>query len=353
MSSSSDKRSAGGSNVGEWLVNVADDAVVPMTTLEVIDGLRKQRLSEQSLVWRIGMHDWTSIADVPQLRLAAGSRSSTPAAAAVTKAPFRAPVDAQRRRNTLARGFPALKDSASVRRPAGFSPPSSQSTPRSPTLADPGATRLTPVPPVAVPLALQPALSSIPNSLAPTTAEADAGERARAPGPWADLDELLSRERRADQISSRRVVLWAAAGSAALAATFTLWLMHSPAHHEAEQPAIQAAQPGDAPALAPTVEAIIAAPSTSASALKPAPAAARPAPKSVAPRFAEPPKPISPPAPASHAPVELRTAPPPDTTGTAPEVAVVPLAPLDPAPAASAAPESTIAPLTPSAPDSP
>src|SRR6478735_7833323 len=70
---SSEERAVKRANHGEWLVNVADDVVVPMTTLEVVDGLRKGRLSEEFLVWRIGMHDWTAIVDVPQLRLAAGS----------------------------------------------------------------------------------------------------------------------------------------------------------------------------------------------------------------------------------------------------------------------------------------
>src|SRR4051812_46826110 len=73
VGSSGQKRSVNPPNRGEWLVNVADDEVVPMTTLEVVDALRKGKLTEQSLVWRIGMHDWTPLLEVPQLRLAAGS----------------------------------------------------------------------------------------------------------------------------------------------------------------------------------------------------------------------------------------------------------------------------------------
>ncbi len=76
VGSSNEKRTAKRNSPGGWLVNVADDVVLPMTTLEVIDGLRKGSLSEQSLVWRIGMHDWTAVLDVPQLRLAAGFVSS-------------------------------------------------------------------------------------------------------------------------------------------------------------------------------------------------------------------------------------------------------------------------------------
>lgn len=90
---SSDQRKSNRDKHGEWLVNVADDIVVPMTTLEVVDALRKGRLSEQSLVWRIGMHDWTTAIDVPQLRLAAGSypppRDVTAPESGRSKRPFR------------------------------------------------------------------------------------------------------------------------------------------------------------------------------------------------------------------------------------------------------------------------
>ncbi|MEI9947942.1 MAG: GYF domain-containing protein [Pseudomonadota bacterium] len=289
---SSDKRSEHASNAGQWLVNVADDVVVPMTTLEVIDGLRKDRLSEQSLVWRIGMHDWTSIGDVPQLRLAVGSRPPPPAA-------------------------PRL---------------------------------FTPVPSVAAPLTQQPAQSTMPNSLAPTTAEADAGDGVRAPGAWAEFDELLANERRADQRSSRRAVLLAALSAAALAATFALWLLRSPAPQAAQAPA-QAARASEVPARAATLEAL-AAPSAS---LEPRAAAAPGlASKSVAPFLARRTKPTTSAASSSQTPVESQaTAPAPDSTDTAPGVSVVPLAPLEPAPAATVAPEATPAPIAPIAPDNP
>src|SRR5882724_6033416 len=57
---------------GEWLVNIADEAVIPMTTTDVVEALRSGRLSDGALVWRAGMEEWTRIADVPPLRLAAG-----------------------------------------------------------------------------------------------------------------------------------------------------------------------------------------------------------------------------------------------------------------------------------------
>src|SRR5450432_3029065 len=62
----------GATTTGEWLVNVADQVIVPMSKAEVVAGLRSLRISERSLVWRVGMHDWAPLADVPQLRLAAG-----------------------------------------------------------------------------------------------------------------------------------------------------------------------------------------------------------------------------------------------------------------------------------------
>ena len=75
-------RKASGSQSNEWLVNIADDVVVPMITSEVVDALRAGRLSDRSLVWRIGMHDWTPLADVPQLRLVAGPSAPAPPASA-------------------------------------------------------------------------------------------------------------------------------------------------------------------------------------------------------------------------------------------------------------------------------
>ena len=113
-----------GSNANEWLVNVADDVVVPMVTSEVVEALRIGRLTNRSLVWRTGMHDWSALAEVPQLRLAAGpsalpSAASTPGPIIVNKPPK--PTAEQRRRNTLPMGFPAVRDAASVQQPAGLS----------------------------------------------------------------------------------------------------------------------------------------------------------------------------------------------------------------------------------------
>jgi len=293
VGSSNEKRTPSGTSGGEWLVNVSDDVVVPLTTLEVVDGLRAQRLSERSLVWRIGMHDWTPIIDVPQLRLAAGVRTRAPAKVGMSQAPSFAQAESQRRRNTLPFGFPAVRDPASALQPDAVglrsSPPASASAappdPGEPlaiyerpmaslTFSESGRAAwegnphppLTPVPSVAAPLARKSTQSTIPNSLAPTTAEAsDEPDRARAPGEeWGDLDELLASERRADRLSSRRAVVWAAVGSAALASGFSLWLLRSPAAQVADGPArtVQASE-APAPTLAP-LEAVIA-PSASVS----------------------------------------------------------------------------------------
>ena len=267
----SDKHAARQSNRGEWLVNVTDEVVVPMTTLEVVDALRSRRLSEQSLVWRIGMHDWTAVLDVPQLRLAASSRPPPPF------------------QETFAQATAELS------------------------------------------------LAAVPSTLAPTTVEAEALAPARASGSWSgrELEQLLSDERRADQKSSRRVVLGATLGSAVLAAAFILALLRWPGREEAGLPT-QGARPSEAapsmplPAQPPTPEAL---PAPSARAIEHAAAAASSRPQSIPSRSSRRPKRPAPSASASSTPWSAAT---PDTTGSTPSVAVVPAAPVDPTPPASA-----------------
>ena len=135
----SEKRTASGTTSGEWLVNVADDVVVPMTTPEIVEGVRNGKLSERSLVWRIGMHDWSRLLEVPQLRLATGASAAAPASARVAvQPPVSVQAESQRRRNTLPLGFPAVRDPASVRQPAGFGATSPVTTPISaPRLSPP------------------------------------------------------------------------------------------------------------------------------------------------------------------------------------------------------------------------
>jgi hypothetical protein len=318
----SDKRPSSRTSHGEWLVNVSDDVVAPMTTLELIDALRKGRLSEEALVWRTGMRNWTALLDVPQLRLAAGSRpppaSDAPAAdlAPTAAAPQAEHVEPPEEVNSAEyvdspEHFESVDDSELEE-------------------GDEPVTTLMREPAAAAALALQ-------SSLAPTTASTG------APAAWGHIDELLAGERRAEQHHTRRIVLWAALGSAVMAAAFTLFVVRSPANDESG-PA-QADQPSNAPSLS---AAPVAAPTASIEALASASASAaalpRPAPKWGAPRFARRPKHAGSITPAGDAPDEA--APAADATMPAPTVAVVPAAPAEPAPPASAAIPSSPAPTS-------
>ncbi len=151
--------------MGDWLVNVRGDVVVPMTTSEIVEGLRAAKLSERSLVWRLGMLDWIVLGDVPQLRLASGAALSSappPASARVVSAraaqpPTEVQAESQRRRNTLPFGFPAARDSASVRQPSGFRAPSPAPAPAPAPLAKPlSAPRAATVPRPSVTLPVAP-----------------------------------------------------------------------------------------------------------------------------------------------------------------------------------------------------
>jgi GYF domain 2 len=268
-------RRSSGTNSSEWLVNVADDVVVPMITSEVVEALRAGRLNNVSLVWRIGMHDWSPLADVPQLRLAAGpsalpSATSTPGP--VVHKPL-GPAAEPARRNTLPMGFPAVRDPASVAQPLGLglAPDSPLSTPRSaapgedaealavydrpaasltfsdsaraewhgalrvanqstnsPSPVPPSPVRrLTPVPPVPARLPASLAHSVAPNTLSPTTAEAEIAVSPRGPGAWGDRSVVFASELRAVKKTSKRLAVWAAIGSAALASLGTFWFARS------------------------------------------------------------------------------------------------------------------------------
>jgi len=322
VGSSVDKRASKRANHGEWLVNVSDDVVVPMTTLEVIDALRKGRLSERSLVWRIGMHDWSAIDDVPQLRLAASSRPP-PA--------FMEPVVDSEPVTEL---FVAAKAESFIESaPAPTVEPEVEST----ELRSAGEV---------IP-------AGMPSSLAPTTAEAEAADPAAAREQWEALDTLLSTEQRADERNSRRVVLWAALGAAAMAAAFTLFIVRSPTPSPAEPST--AAEPSDAriPPTAPEpapAAALESLPTPSASVLTRPLATPRSAPKWSARR----PKRVSPIAPGSDTSATATS--PTSTSETndgAQSMAVVPAAPLQAPPTASAPSEPTPAPAQTSAPNVP
>lgn len=315
VGSPNDQRPSKRASRGEWLVNVADDEVAPMTTLEVVDALRKGRLSEQALVWRVGMRNWISVLEVPQLRLASSSRPPAPSVAPKAEVVPMAPA-------LPAQAIESAKlDSAADTQSAQYvdSPEHFQSV-----RDDESEEEDEPV----TTLMRESAEPAVHGSLAPTTAEAVAPATAR--GAWGDLDELLSGERRAEQQQTRRLVLWAALGSAAMAAAFTLFVVRSPTRDE-PLPSAPAERP-DVGAALPEVPAPSAAPSAEP------PASSRPmvhpptAPRSAgAAHFARRPEHAAPGAPEA-------VAPPADAAPDAPPVAVVPAAPLEPAAPASAAP---------------
>ena len=323
---------ASGTPSGQWLVNVADDVVVPMTTTEIVDGVRSGKLSERSLVWRIGMHDWRRLLDVPQLRLATDASVPVPASTHIAvKPPASGQAESLRRRTTLPLGFPAPRDPASVQQPAGLGSLSAVSTPNStPRLNPPpkpnvakqrnappkarqeesealavydrpvasltfsdsvraqwrgdaglvhqGAAPTLPLVRPDVPLRLTPLPSApvplqlrasrAPTTLAPTTAEAEHAPPPRALSPWADLSAVVASEMRAVKASSKRAALWAAVSSALVASVFTLWLVRVPAPASVH------------PATAPVPLSQLAAQPEAAA--EPAPMAARPAPRAPA-----------------------------------------------------------------------
>jgi hypothetical protein len=371
-------RKSSGSNSSEWLVNVEDDVVVPMITSEIVAAFRAGRVAQRSLVWRIGMHDWSALAEVPQLRLAVGP-SALPAATStpgpiVHAAPTVAPD--QPRRSTLPFGFPALRDAASVREPSGFDRPAPAASTPQPSKSAPvedgeaiavyerpapsltfaesmrdewqgrpsspaaSAARLTPVPPASSRLGNRAPHSLAPNTLSPTTAEAARADSARRLGAFGDKSVVFASELRAAKKTSKRVALWAALGSAAVASIATFLIARSEARPADQVPVAPpaAAAVRDVPAVlspapesAPTLAS--AAPVASAA---PAPSAAKQAAVRVVKRAKPAPVRVAPPAPE---PVDSAD-PSDDTTDDAkPSVAAsLPLAAaVAPTPAASAA----------------
>jgi hypothetical protein len=237
-------RKSRGSNSSEWLVNVADDVVVPMITSEVVAALHAGRLTMGSLVWRIGMHDWSALSDVPQLRLAAGPSplpcaTSTPGSVRLG-APS-APGE-QRGRTPTPFGIPnghADADAIAVYERPGASLTFSESA-----LADwQGTARgLTPVPAAAARLTSRTPQSVAPHTLSPVTSEAEIKASARSAG-WGDLSVVLASELRAVKKTSKRLILWAAVGSAVVASGATFWIARSSTLESAQTQLAPAARP--------------------------------------------------------------------------------------------------------------
>jgi len=276
---------------GEWLVNTNDAVVVPMSMMELVEGLRHGKLNERSLVWRAGMQEWAPVDKVPQLKLAARLpmtpvQSVAPAPATVAPRPTAskpppkpvrsstpAPPSAApaialpSRKATLPFGLPIPV--ASQSRPAATRPSSPRNLAPTPTpkteepevlavYARPAATisfDLSPEQP------LRAAAPPPPETLAPLTSDS-APRKPLAPRN-ADLSVVAASQFRDVQRSSKRLVWVSSLASAAAASLLTFWL--------ASQRNVPAPRNEHASALSP-VPAAVAAPSLPSQAPVDAPA---------------------------------------------------------------------------------
>jgi len=269
-------RATSGNGTGDWLVNVADDVVVPMTTPAVLDGLRAHRLTGKSLVWRIGMHDWTPLLAVPQLRLAAAPPPPTPPQklpAVDPPQPAAMQAESRRRRNALALGFPAArapaKSTARADRQEASRAARTDTRPPAPTPRATSASTATRSPARTLPVRLPEAPSirpqpmplprpsvqaTAPHSLAPTSAEA------QIPAWPAELSRFralsLALANILQQRTGPRIAVWAALGSVAAACGLIVWLSHTPPPHAPEAaPTLATSALPDAPLVPPPVAA--------------------------------------------------------------------------------------------------
>lgn len=239
---------------GEWLVNTVDSVVVPMSMAELVELLRAGKLTERSLVWRIGMQEWAHVEKVPQLRLAARlpprAPSSSPAASRAKPPPKPArptPVPQAAglsRRSTLPFGMPAPK--VPLPRPAILPTPAADE-PALAVYARPAAT-----------ISFELSADSVrgpapaaPGTLAPTTS--DAVPAAASPStPRSDLSVVAAAHFRATQRSAKRLVVTCSVASAAAASLLTFWLArgaapaHTPSFPPAVEPVAAAAPPAPA-----------------------------------------------------------------------------------------------------------
>lgn len=210
---------------GEWLVNTVDSVVVPMSMAELVELLRAGKLTERSLVWRIGMQEWAHVEKVPQLRLAARLPSRAPSSspsATRTKPPPKpvrptpVPQVGLSRRSTLPFGMPAPK--VPLPRPAILPTPAADE-PALAVYARPAAT-------ISFDLSadsVRGPVPSAPGTLAPTTS--DAVLAAPSPStPRSDLSVVAAAQFRATQRSAKRLVVTCSVASAAAASLLTFWL---------------------------------------------------------------------------------------------------------------------------------
>ncbi len=319
---------------GEWLVNTSDSVVVPMSTVEVVDALRQHKLTLRSLVWRAGMKEWASVDRVPQLRLAARMAPSASAASeaspapAVTSAPAtttplgpppsvvpRAPlmsipaVEPSRpaakttppprsstpaphalpsRRSTLPFGLPTPSSRPSNPLPAtrpAIPPGEGDDAEVLAVYARPAATISFDLAPVEAQRTASPYSANAPQTLAPTTTDANPRPAPRS----ADLSVVAASHFRDVQRSSKKWIVVSSIGSAAAASLLTFAL----ARRAPEAP-IAASPPVAVAAATLAAAARVISPAASASPVASAPEPAlvtEPAPSASPPAAAPAPKP--------------------------------------------------------------
>lgn len=315
-----------------------------MTSAQLVEAVCAGTLPDSSLVWRIGMHDWSKLCDVPQLQLALGAQTPGPSRtqrAIQPLAPLAAQAESRRRLDTMPFGFPV------VRAPA---PPAAP------------APRMVPPPkPVerkahASTLEAEPVQSRISHSLIPTSSDASRAPSsalaARVSTPSASGDEIRPQP-------FKRVALWAAAGVIAASALVAIWTLKNSQPELAKQsrddrapavmtPTVATAAPAPPVSAAPNAPSSSSEPAATAPA-KPASSATRLPARRVPARLA---KPI--PVPAAEAPSEASSAHEESAQpgNVASSASAPPPEPADAAPSAAMpkpeSPPATLDPLVPS-----
>jgi predicted Zn finger-like uncharacterized protein len=78
----------------QWTVNIGESETRPMTSDEVVQGYANGSLGDDVLVWRSGMANWASVADVPELIAAIEKTGRRPHAAAAVAGSSQPPLPA-------------------------------------------------------------------------------------------------------------------------------------------------------------------------------------------------------------------------------------------------------------------
>jgi hypothetical protein len=188
-----------------------------------------------------------------------------------------------------------------------------------------------------------------PNTLAPTTAAAQPAQPSPSASLWGDLSVVLASELRAEKKATKRLVLWAALGSALVASLFTFWVSRGMTARTGAA-AVTTAEQAIAPRALPVPAGNSASPAPLLAASAPlapmsaAMAAVKPALSVAKPRAVARPKP------------KAISAPPVSAVSAEPTADSAPEKPSSPAASASSASEpvsSAPAPLVPEPPSAP